>query len=119
MTPAEFRCKREYLGLSMAWIARALNASERSVRRWEQVGHGDVPTRAAELINQLYAGAAKSVSVLTVAQMKRRDRMGEAWKSVAIPVPLNDPAGEFPGSWFRMIAVRVAERTGQPLSYDK
>jgi hypothetical protein len=116
MNAAEFRCKREYLGLPASWFAGKLGVDIRTVQRWE-ARDGKVPYTAATLINNLYDGAAKAVSYLTVQQLKARDAGDEH----PVKVPSNEaetmPDSELPASWFRMIAVRVAERTGQEVTY--
>jgi hypothetical protein len=107
----EFRCKREYLGLPAAWLARKMEVDLRTVQRWEYSGAGDVPEYAEKAINYLWAGAARSVSVIALEQLKKKV------DHVKLP-PLAIPAGdsELPASWHRMIAVRVAERTGQEIT---
>jgi hypothetical protein len=113
MNGAEFRCKREYLGLSAAWIADKLGVDTRSVQRWETMK--TIPPRAREAIEYLYASAARSVSIIAVNELKKHDQRRKAGEGMP---PLVIPAGEnqLPASWHRMIAVRVAERTGQEIT---
>lgn len=108
MNGTEFHCKREYLGLSAAWIARKMTVDTRTVQRWESMA--TVPDHAREAMDYLFAGAARSVSVIAVEQLKKKVN------HVELP-PLAMPTGdsELPPSWHRMIAVRVAERTGQAI----
>jgi hypothetical protein len=39
MTPAEFRVVREFLGLSIEWLAEHLEVNPRTVRHWEDGGY--------------------------------------------------------------------------------
>jgi hypothetical protein len=112
MTPAEFRCAREFLGLSKSWVATQYgNVSKVFVEQWEVEGT-KVPDDAAELMDALLAAASQTVGTLTI---KWSQQNGDK----AIPVPNGEvmPDGEMPARYYRHIASRVAERTQLGIDY--
>lgn len=116
MKPAEFRCTREYLGLSAQWIAVRLNVNTGTVHHWETPRSGDVPRYAVEFIRSLAAAA------LQITNQLSNKYQTVLTDTTAMPVPVNDAVaktggGDFPASWYRMIGARVAERTGVALDY--
>lgn len=54
MTSAEFRALRLAQGLSIKYMARALDVTERTIRHWEQRDE-QPPADAAELVSRLHA----------------------------------------------------------------
>jgi hypothetical protein len=113
MKGIEFRCRREYLGLTAGWLAQQMGVYVRTVQRWEEKT-GDIPPKAEQAMTYLCAGAARAVSTIAVEQIKLKANLKEG---EPLP-PLMIPAGadeQLPASWHRMIAVRVAERTGQEI----
>jgi hypothetical protein len=113
VTPAEFRCAREYLGLEIRWIAKGLDVSVRQVNRWES-GISPIPDRATRAMTQMLAYTDRCVGFLTVE-----------WPKQSPPRPLVtyddtvESMGEegFPASWHRALCSRVAERTGLGIVY--
>jgi DNA-binding XRE family transcriptional regulator len=107
MKPAEFRCLYEYLGLTPSWLAQFLNVEEDTVVRWED-GLEPIPESAAvDLI-----GVARTTSEL--AQKLATDLR---WGGTVITYRSDaefraaDPYGlNYPASWHRAVAARVADR---------
>jgi hypothetical protein len=111
VTPAEFRCAREFLGLSTQWVAEKLKVDSRDVRTWES-GLAEIPAGATEFMQELLAAASQTVGTLTI---KWSEQNGDK----AIPVPNGEvmPDGEMPARYYRHIASRVAERTQLGIDY--
>lgn len=113
MTPAEFRCLREYLGLSTQWVAVQLGVGPRAVLRWETPGTGDVPQRAAELLVKMRGIARNAVDA---AQTTPKGQ------TLMVPPHANAWQHGFPPAWHRHIAVRIAEKLGAnvlAINYEK
>ena len=111
MNSAEYKCAREYLGLTPDWIGHQLGKTARYVASWEEPGRS-VPDYAAEFIEQQLDVAAQTVGALTV---KWREKHGDS----AIPVPAgNGRSGEMPPAYHRQIASRVRERIGIDIEYQ-
>lgn len=108
MTPAEFRCLYEYLGVTRPWVAQSLNVDEAEILRWE-ASADPVPASAAIDLNGLARVASELVHKLATdlqwggtITTYRTDAQFRA----ADPFGLN-----YPASWHRAIAARVADRT--------
>lgn len=112
MTPAEFRCLREYLGLTPVWLAERFNVRERTVHRWQD-GYAAVPEGiAAELeeiaertdafVDQLAEGKAEGDVLLTY-------RTDDGYRAAGHHT--------FPASWHRAASQRAADKAGLVLMY--
>jgi hypothetical protein len=109
MTPAEFFCAREFLGLSTQWIAIKLKVTDHTVHTWQST---KVPAYASEFMSEMLAAAEQAVGRLTL----------EWPKDVrALPVPSSVRNGDdtFPPRYYRAIASRVRERSGVALTYKQ
>lgn len=119
MTGAEMKCIREFLGLTVAWVAgyAALPGKppldKRRLTRME-LGQERVPPFLDLAVNQLFTGAQETVDKLVVEYGKKLD--GED-PVVVMPVYRDDdeyhwavPKTRLPALWHRMIAARVAGR---------
>jgi DNA-binding transcriptional regulator YiaG len=108
MTGAEFACGREFLGLPPQWVAAKLGVHIKTIYQWEK--SAKVPERAQQLMTLLLRMAEQSVARMTVK-----------WPAgQPIPVPHgrdNSPGTEYPASFHRALASRVAERTNARLIY--
>lgn len=114
MTPAEFRCAREYLGLSCQWVAEKLRVNTRTVSGWEE-GRNQPPDYAVEFLTGALEVAAQTVGTLTVKWAAQKGQR-------PLPVPRGEasPHGqEFPAQYYRRIASRVSERSGVTVDYDE
>lgn len=108
MTPAEFRCAREFLGLEIKWIAAALGVTVRQVNRWER-GVTPIPTRASDWLHAALADARSCVDCL-VAENAPLVTYADA------EVTVGDE--DYPASWHRMVCARVADATGLPIAFE-
>ena len=108
MTPAEFRCAREHLGLPAQWLAAHLGVNTRTIWQWERPT-STPPVYASKAMQLLLDGAEHIVGILTVKTQ------GDA----PLPVPVGNAQSpsKFPDSYWRAIASRVSERTSATLVY--
>lgn len=110
MTPAEFRATREYLGLSVGWIAEWAGVNERSVRKWDQ-GENNVPEAIAAALDKI----AKATD-LFVSKVAHKRLMDPSWE-FAVPRPqkaeedrrLDAQWGEWSMDWWWNVAGRVLD----------
>lgn len=105
MTPAEFRCAREYLGLTNQWIATRLMVNPRAVLRWEVEG---VPEHAATFMEDLLDKAASTVERI----VHNKELVG-----LAVPRQMAWHQGEYPPTWHRAIAARVRQQRPVTIEY--
>jgi DNA-binding XRE family transcriptional regulator len=111
VTPAEFRCQREYLGLPLGWMAQALGVAERTVNRWES-GVTPVPERAALAMAQLSDYTRRCVDKL--ASPRNRGKPLTTTADDERPIE----TWGLPASWHRMMCARVAAETGRHIEYS-
>jgi hypothetical protein len=119
---AEFKCAREDLKLSPAWIAAHLGLrSERHVRRWEDeisdMGSGRGPLAVQTLkdfaevaedlarrhIQDCFAQAGVS-SIEEYAKLEEQD-----WATIRMP-RTDSPGKSLPASFYRAVAVTAAKK---------
>jgi len=106
MTPAEFLCAREFLGLSTNWIAVKLKVTVPTVHTWQST---KVPPYAADFMAEMLAAAQQAVGRLTLEWPQRGEKL---------PVPPGSNGDDtFPPRYYRAIAARVQERTSIGLTY--
>ena len=96
--PAEFKAKREAMGLSSAWLAKRWGVSLMSVQRWER--NKEMPKAVQLDFLNLMDDFADEVE------------QGIAEDAPIISVPRIDAASpdEFPSAYHRAIAERVTEQ---------
>jgi len=108
MTGAEFRCLREYLGLTNAWLADYLGVHERSVNRW-----GDdispIPPGIADDMQKLDADAAMSVDAGVAHLRTTNSRTWTTWRTDDA-LHAAHPDDGHTAQWHRAIAARIRER---------
>lgn len=112
MNPAEFRCTREFLGLSAAWLADHLGVSLRSVARWESGSH-PIPEAVAGDVWELVEVTSEFVAEMC-ATVPDADMVTYRTDNDFTP---EDDLPDFPASWHRMVAARVADATGVNITY--
>lgn len=95
MSPAEFRCIREYLGLTTQWVATRLWVNPRAVLRWESEGE-KVPENAAALMRDMLTESAIAV-----------DDLIAAGNHLVVPNEMTWTHGDYPPTWHRAIAFRA------------
>lgn len=105
MTPAEFRCLREYLGLTTQWLAVRLGVTSRAVLRYESPGE-TVPAKAASLLEDLAAQATIEV-------------LNHKSGSITVPAEMSWHYGDYPPTWYRMIAARIAQSGQAEITYGE
>lgn len=113
MTPAEFRCMREYLGLPLNWVAATLGVTERTINRWE-TGHTPIPERAAAAMQQLNEYTARCIDKLI---RRKAVNGGKPLRTTADDTQPIETWG-FPASWHRMMMAQVAAATGRGIEYS-
>jgi hypothetical protein len=108
MTPAEFRCMREYLGLPLNWVASNLGVTERTVNRWEN-GVTPIPDHASADLAHLVEYTGRCVEKI----MRTRKQHGQLITTTDDDMVVDG----FPASWHRMVCARVAAETGLAVRY--
>ncbi|MFB4280872.1 helix-turn-helix domain-containing protein [Nonomuraea sp. MTCD27] len=104
MTDAELKVVREYLGLSLQWLADHLAVSLRTVQHWEQ-GKYAIPDGVRIAIEALEVTAGQQVTAIVGMLNDAPDTV------MAIPRTDADcpPECPWPPSWHRAIAARAAQ----------
>lgn len=109
MTPAEFRCTREHLGLTTKWLARRWSVSEYSVQRWER-DRTLPPDLEADLVSiKRYADERIDLAV-------RMHADGFETADDPIDVPRMED-NDMPPAFWRSVAWEAADRTGCRITY--
>ena len=111
MNTATWKCSREYLGLTHAWIADQLGKNEKYVSSWDEPRRKSVPDYAAAFMREQLDVAAQLVGAMTV---KWHEQKGDS--PIAVPAGAG-MAGGMPASYHRRIASRVAERINVDIDY--
>ena len=115
MTAAAFKVWREFLGLPRTWVAGQFGVTQATVRRWETGGR-DVPAAADHAMHEWVTTTANFVGALTVTMAKASDA-GAPHVLAPDDTYSGDDLAEMPPTWHRMVAARVAERTGYPIRW--
>ena len=117
MTPAEARVLTESLGLSPRWLAERLGLKSDRHLRAIDAGEAPVSVRYATLLHELESRHEAEVDGwlarifeglgIDEADDDYLEQLDEAdWPTLIVP-RLDDPADEFPASWYRALAGRV------------
>lgn len=99
MTPAEFKCLRELMGLSTRFLSERWGVSEMSVQRWERNRtiprefEGDVEGMVRDFLSLVRRGIDRSDG------------------SIEAPRTDAECRGEFPSAYYRRAAALVSLRT--------
>lgn len=111
LTPAEFRCLREQLGVTEKWLSHRWKVSVQSILRWER--YRTLPQELTDDIRQLYDDFNKSVESLS--------KKYTAETTLCIPASADtaeDTANpRYPQRMVRAIAWAVHEKTGCKIAY--
>jgi hypothetical protein len=107
MTAAEFRVVREFLGLTLSWLAEHFKVNERTVPRWES-GESPVPAGVAAELKALDAQTANTVTLAINACKNMRGPALRTYRTDA-DYRAHHPEFEFPASWHRAFVARVAQ----------
>lgn len=108
MTGAEFRCLREQLGLTVAWLFDYLGVGEATVNRWQD-GKMNIAPGVVEDMLELEQIAAKAVDA-AVARLEDEDEPVLRVPRTDAVLLRDNPDDPYPASWHRAIASRVRER---------
>ncbi|MGH8882941.1 MAG: helix-turn-helix domain-containing protein [Stackebrandtia sp.] len=109
MSGAEFRCLREYCGLTAEWMTQHLQVNKRTVIRWE-AGRNPVPSGAAGALRAVAAAADELVAELVAGA---RNVSGEAvLRTYFTDDALSDahPDLGYPAAWHRAAVIRAAQQ---------
>lgn len=106
MSPAEFKCLRESMGLSTKWLAIRWNVAEFSIKRWEHIRF--LPTEFEQDLLQLKHDFDQAVAA---ASETGSDSL------LIVPRIELESSGVFPATWSRAIAQRAHERTGMKIVF--
>lgn len=116
MTAAEFRVAREYLGLTLRWLAEHFKVNERTPPRWES-GESPVPPGIAAGLELLEEVTAVHVTVAIDACNDMRDPALLTYRTDA-EYHAHHPEQPWPASWHRAVVARVAhEVSGLAIDY--
>ena len=118
MTDAEFRCVREWLGVTGEWLAVHLGVEGRTIRRWE-AGTSPIPEGVREEIERLEQVTAEAVAQV-VAQIRDAS-------DVAVKVYRTDadyraarPEVAMPASWHRRVVMYACQEVpGVAITYGE
>lgn len=125
MTPAEFRCTRELLGLPVDWLADHLGVSVRSVARWEAGTHPIPDGVAAEVL--MLSDEASGLVSQAADRFEPESRIATYRTDADIGGHVVDPSASggrpashmlsgdgrwivYPASWHRAICARIADQ---------
>lgn len=107
MTAAEFKVVREFLGLSVEWLASHLGVVGRTVRHWE-TGRYSIPDGVRLSIERLEETTAATVSAAIDQLMDVPDPAVITYRSDE-EYHAAHPEQPFPASWHRAVVARVAQ----------
>lgn len=105
MTDAEFRCVREWLGVTGDWLAAHLGVEGRTVRRWE-AGTSAIPDGVRAEMEHLEEATGNAVDILVGHLRDVRDPEVEVYRSDA--EYRTATGGTWPAAWWRRVAMRAA-----------
>ncbi len=107
MTPAEFKCYRESLGLSAQWLADRWGVATYSVQRWER--SRSLPE---ELAIDLEGIERRMYVEIESGSMGGGDRV------IEVPRTDEDSPDGMPAAYHRAVALAVARRTGARIVFS-
>lgn len=107
MSDAEFRCLRDWLGLTVAWLAGHLGVAERSVHRWE-AGTQRVPEGVAAELLRLSEVTYGVVDGLVDALADTPEPAVLTYRTDA-DYRRHHPEVDWPASWHRAVCARLAD----------
>ena len=107
LTPAEFHCLRQQLGLTTKWLANRWRVTERSVQRWEN--SRCLPLEFTEDILTLRRRQLDMIRTQCEQAMRTQSGIMVPRKNI-MPV-------EYPAEWWQIIAWHVHEQTGATILY--
>lgn len=116
MSDAEFRCLREWLGLTTRWVADHLGVAERTVHRWE-AGVSTVPAGVSAELLRLSEITYTALDGL-VDQLLDLPEPGVITYRTDDDYHRHHPEQDWPASWHRALCARLADEVpGLRISY--
>ena len=117
LTAAEFKTRREHLGIPGEWLARRFGVSDRSVRHWDS-GKYPVPERISRWLRWLAEDTEATVAWIAERLENSPERLLVTYRNDAeLDAGAADdpyrglyPDDDLPAAWHRRMAARVAER---------
>lgn len=107
MTAAELQATREYLGLTVRWLAEKLVVEERRLMRMEE-GQEEIPMFLVSYLDDVYEETKDLVEEM-VAQYRREVKSSGggvvALKTYRVE---SDYSGKYSARWHRQVCARVA-----------
>ena len=100
MTPAEFKARREALGLSTRWLAERWGVSHISVQRWER--NRSIPASLEADLEAIERRASEAVA----------EGVARCDGSIEVPRIDADSRDGYPAAYHRAVALRIAHATG-------
>ncbi|MCG2805761.1 DUF1870 family protein [Propionicimonas sp.] len=107
MSAAEFRCLREWLGLTTSWVAEHVGVAERSVHRWE-AGAMRVPEAVGAKMLQVSEVTYDALNTAVDHLMDLSEpsiwtyRTDDDYRT-------HHPELDWPASWHRALCARIAD----------
>lgn len=109
MQPIELKAVREWLGLSVTWLADHLKVNSRTVREWEE-GRSKIPDGVRLEVEHLEDLTGQVVGMNIAALLDENDPAvatyrtdDEYWST------LGEAGPRWPASWHRRVVMRVAQ----------
>lgn len=116
MSDAEFRCLREWLGLTTRWLADHLDVAERTVHRWE-AGVSPIPAGVAAELLRLSEITYDALNGLVDQPLDLPDP-GVITYRTDDDYHQHHPEQDWPASWHRALCARLADEVpGLRISY--
>lgn len=104
MTPAEFKCLRESMGLSTKWLAIRWDVAESSVKRWEHTR--TLPDALETDLLNLRRQFNEAVT-----------RLSTTTTPIVVPRVDSESPDRWPAAWHRAIAQQASDRCGASIIY--
>lgn len=118
MTDAEFKVVREYLGLTLDWLADHLNVSSRTVRHWE-AGKYPIPDGVRLAMEDLERRTGEFVAAITEKLLDLPEPGVITYRNDA-DYHAAHPEVPFPAAWHRAVIARAAQDVpGLSIVYTK
>lgn len=105
MTPAEFKARREALGLSTRWLADRWGVSHLSVQRWER--NRAIPPE----LERDFADIERRADDTVKACVEREP------ESIEVPRTDANSVDGYPAAYHRAVALRIARETGAEIVF--
>lgn len=106
MDPGELQMVREALGLTTRHLAAMLGVRDDTVRKWES-GHGPIPHRVREEVEQIEHDTAAAVDELVAALRDARDPTARVYRTDEAMHAARPDMAHLPARWWRHVVYRA------------